>query len=69
MLAEVRVYCCWLCVENSCGTHPVYSSENIGFFLWGSVDGSVKLTAWLHLMLLRAFVAGVGMDCFDGILF
>jgi hypothetical protein len=67
MPAEVRLYCCWLCVENSCGT--VYPSESIGFFLRGSVDGGVKLTAWLHLMLLRVFVAGVGMGCFDGILF
>jgi hypothetical protein len=33
------------------------------------MDGGVKLTAWLCLMLLHAFVAGAGMDYFDGILF
>lgn len=33
------------------------------------MDGVVKLTAWLHVMLLHAFVAGAGLDCFDGILF
>ena len=51
------------------GTHPVYFSVGIGLFLGGCRGGGVKFTAWLRLMLLYAFVAGAGMDCFDGILF
>ena len=36
---------------------------------WGGMDGGVKLTVWLCVMLLCAFMAEAGMDCFDGILF
>lgn len=49
--------------------HPVYFSVGFGFFLGDSMDGVVKLTAWLRVMLLHTFVAGAELDCFDGVLF